>query len=156
MKYYIKYIDQQFINHPVSYDNLIQVYSDFNENINNYNYIPFTRPDPPRIGDFEVLESEIYSFVDGVASSYWNIRYMTQQEAEVKKAQLLDECSKNAANLLTVADYISVIQNFTSEQKQEYIEKLTYFRNNPVMYPNLCCSGTMPVDTGKTWPSRYN
>jgi len=155
MKQYIKYINNNFIDHPVLEDNLLQVYPDFTET-NNYGYILFNRVDIPKIADFEVLESEHYIYDSGTAKNEFNIRPMTQQEAINKKQQLIEQCIRDANYLLSVIDQISSIMNLTEQQKQEYKQKLQYFALNPVMYPKLCCTGEMPYDTGKSWPEMYN
>jgi hypothetical protein len=63
-------------NHPAYESNLIQTFGSVPSN-----WIPFTRVERPKPVDYQVvLDTPVYTIVDGVCMDVWQMRDMTEEE----------------------------------------------------------------------------
>jgi hypothetical protein len=155
MNLYIRYKDGVIYDHPVLEDNLRTAFPDFDANNNPHDYVPFDRSDKPVIDDWLVITGFHYELNNGRVYDVWDTRFMTQQEAEIQRQAMLDECVRAATFYINNIDTIHEARDLTPEQRQEFLDKLVDLRDNPVLYPKFCCSGCMADDTGQQAPDRY-
>lgn len=88
MELFIKIVDGLTIDHPVLGENLLQAFSDFDKNTNNYGYVEFHRVEPPAPTTvYHIVEHVGYTEQDGVyKDTYTNLEISPEE-----KQAMIDE-----------------------------------------------------------------
>jgi hypothetical protein len=99
---YIKIVDGQPIDHPVSEINLIQVYES-KENIPP-EYKPFMRTIHPIRPSHYVKPACSYREIGGVWQDYWEFVDLPEDEAQAKEQELIDHANETVARFKDLAN----------------------------------------------------
>lgn len=90
---FIQLRDGQPFEHPIFYRNFIEAFPDIDpDNLPADRFAKFVRVNPPKLGMYEVLESDTpsYELVDGVVKDVWKVRPMTTEEKLVVQQKFKD------------------------------------------------------------------
>ncbi len=88
MELFIRIVDGQPFEHPITGENFRQAFPDVDTNNLPSEFARFERVEIPLLGEYEVYESTDYATVDGVCKDVHRIRLMTDEEKITKIAAL--------------------------------------------------------------------
>lgn len=99
MKLFIQIQNDQPIDHPITEENLLQLFPDFDLNSLPEGWTVFERVEAPIPGVYEVPEHLGYVWDGNVVKDHWNLRSMTEEEKlhkqnSVKRAWIESNISK--------------------------------------------------------------
>lgn len=84
MKLYIKCIDGQIIDHPVTYENLSMIYGHFDDQTIPTNYVKFKRGIfTPVFQPYKYSEA-VYALIDDIVEEVYIIKDMTDEQKQAK------------------------------------------------------------------------
>ena len=68
------------VNHPLTLENLLYIFPQFDGENLPEGYAKFERTARPTEARFEITEGPVYSLVDGIVREVWSVRPMTDEE----------------------------------------------------------------------------
>jgi hypothetical protein len=80
MNLFIQIINGTPVNHPLTVDNLLYLFSQFDGENPPEGYAKFERTAKPIETRFEITEGPVYSLIDGIVKEVWSVRPMTDEE----------------------------------------------------------------------------
>jgi hypothetical protein len=80
MNLFIQIINGAPINHPLTVDNLLYIFPQFDGETPPDGYAKFERTSKPVESRFEITEGPVYSLIDGIVKEVWSVRQMTEEE----------------------------------------------------------------------------
>lgn len=84
MNLYIKYINGQIIDHPVTYENLSMIYGQFDDQNIPTNYVKFKREVPTPVFQPYKYSEAVYVLVGDVVEEVYIIKDMTDEQKQAK------------------------------------------------------------------------
>lgn len=91
MNLYIKCVDGQIIDHPVTYENLSMIYGHFNNGNIPENYVRFKRAAQPSIHYPYKYTESVYVLVGDVVEEVYVIKDMSEEQKQAKIDAALNE-----------------------------------------------------------------
>lgn len=87
LELYIQIRDGQPYEHPIFAENFIAAFPGVDKENLPDTFAKFIRVSPPELGEYEVLESSTYQWVDGVVKDVHVVRQMTDNERAIVDAE---------------------------------------------------------------------